>query len=189
VLCRHARLFVSFFQPSFKLIAKDREGAVVRKRYLSPATPCQRSLADPSTPKRRRDKLERLQGLLDPVFLLREIRYRQDRLSSLADKTPLTETVPTETFLAHLQARWHEEAPVSRPIEASRKTTHFLPVAKDPFEACNEELRGWVHAAPHITGKELLLRLQAPYPGAYPDHCFRPLLRRLKRWREELLAG
>jgi transposase InsO family protein len=188
-LYRHARLFVNFFQPSFKLIAKDREGAVVRKRYLSPATPCQRLLADPNTPKRRRGKLERLQGLLDPVFLLREIRHRQQCLISLVDKAPMTEIVPAEAFFAQLQASWQERSPASRPIDAARKRMSFLPVAKDPFEACTEELRGWVSEAPLVTGRELLQRLQATYPGAYPDHCFRTLLRRLKRWREELLGA
>ena len=40
------RLFVNFFQPSFKLAAKSRDGAVVRKRYHPPATPCQRLSID-----------------------------------------------------------------------------------------------------------------------------------------------
>ncbi len=39
-----ARLFVNFFQPSFKLAEKRREGAHVYKRYHAPATPCQRLL-------------------------------------------------------------------------------------------------------------------------------------------------
>jgi hypothetical protein len=32
-LYRSARLFVNFFQPSFKLIGKERDGARVRKSY------------------------------------------------------------------------------------------------------------------------------------------------------------
>ena len=49
-----ARLFVNFFQPSFKLIGKSREGALVRKRYDASATPCQRLLTDPRTPQKVR---------------------------------------------------------------------------------------------------------------------------------------
>ena len=45
-LYRSVRLFVNFFQPSFKLAAKSRDGAKVRKRYHPPATPYQRLLAD-----------------------------------------------------------------------------------------------------------------------------------------------
>ena len=39
------RLCVIFFQPSFKLIAKTRNGATVTKRYRKPATPSERLLA------------------------------------------------------------------------------------------------------------------------------------------------
>jgi len=42
-----ARLHVNFFQPSFKLKEKRREGAKVIKRYHAPATPYERALAHP----------------------------------------------------------------------------------------------------------------------------------------------
>src|SRR3981081_400212 len=42
-----ARLYVNFFQPSFKLKEKRREGAKVIKRYHPPSTPCERALAHP----------------------------------------------------------------------------------------------------------------------------------------------
>jgi hypothetical protein len=74
-----ARLFVNFFQPSFKLLEKRRDGALVRKRYHPPATPCQRLLADKRTTEEVRTTLEALQKQLDPVALLHEIRYRQRR--------------------------------------------------------------------------------------------------------------
>src|SRR5262245_60092919 len=51
-----ARLFVNFFQPSFKLIEKSRDGALVRRRYDAPATPCQRLMADARTPEEVRIK-------------------------------------------------------------------------------------------------------------------------------------
>ena len=44
------RLYVNFFQPSFKLASKRRDGARVSKRYHAPATPSHRLLADPRTP-------------------------------------------------------------------------------------------------------------------------------------------
>jgi hypothetical protein len=43
------RLFINFFQPSFKLKEKHRDGAKVIKRYHRPATPHQRLLADART--------------------------------------------------------------------------------------------------------------------------------------------
>ena len=36
------RLYVNFFQPSFKLIDKTRDGATTVKRYSPPTTPCDR---------------------------------------------------------------------------------------------------------------------------------------------------
>jgi hypothetical protein len=40
-----SRLYVNFFQPSFKLKSKTRDGARVSKKYHRPATPCDRLLA------------------------------------------------------------------------------------------------------------------------------------------------
>ena len=36
------RLYVNYFQPSFKLVEKTRNGSVATKRYSPPATPCDR---------------------------------------------------------------------------------------------------------------------------------------------------
>ena len=47
-LYRSLRLFVNFFQPSFKLAFKSRDGAKVTKRYHVPATPHQRLVPRPS---------------------------------------------------------------------------------------------------------------------------------------------
>ena len=46
-----SRLHVNYFQPSFKLKEKRREGAKVIKRYHSPATPYERAMAHPKLPK------------------------------------------------------------------------------------------------------------------------------------------
>lgn len=80
------RLFVNFFQPSFKLAKKERDGARVRKRYHQPATPYQRLLADPRTPEEVRHSVSAMAATLDPVRLLREIRAAQQRLVEIADK-------------------------------------------------------------------------------------------------------
>jgi len=57
---------VNFFQPSFKLAEKTREGAQVRKRYHPPATPCQRLLADPRTPAAVRERVTALKASPTP---------------------------------------------------------------------------------------------------------------------------
>ena len=52
-----SRLYINFFQPSFKLKSKQRDGARVHKVYFTPATPCDRRLADSSVGPVIREKL------------------------------------------------------------------------------------------------------------------------------------
>lgn len=80
------RLHVNFFQPSFKLKEKRREGAKVIKRYHPPATPYQRALAHPKVGKAIKQRLRALYRTLDPVALLAEIRAAQDRLGTRLDR-------------------------------------------------------------------------------------------------------
>lgn len=54
-----ARLYVNFFQPSFKLAEKRREGAKVIKRYDDPSTPYERALAYQEVPKNREEEATR----------------------------------------------------------------------------------------------------------------------------------
>jgi hypothetical protein len=69
-----ARLYVNFFQPSFKLKEKRREGAKVIKRYHAPSTPYERALPHPKVPAAVKQRLRYQHRTLDPVALLGEIR-------------------------------------------------------------------------------------------------------------------
>src|SRR5438132_4477232 len=182
------RLFVNFFQPSFKLATKARDGAKVRKRYHPPATPCQRLLADRRTSEGVRRRMEVLRGTLNPVRLLQEIRAAQQQLVEIADRPVLGETArptaPTlEQFLSGLRTAWQEgEVRPTSVAKAKPKRSRRRP---DPFAAVTAELRGWFEAEPWHTSRELLERLQAECPGVYPDGRLRTLQRRLKEWRRE----
>src|SRR5258707_3670785 len=84
-----SRLFVNFFQPSFKLAEKHRQGAHVSKRYHPPQTPCERLLLAESLPEVAKTKLREVANALDPLKLLEEIRAVQAHLVMLADgETP-----------------------------------------------------------------------------------------------------
>jgi hypothetical protein len=182
------RLFVNFFQPSFKLAAKAREGAKVRKRYHPPATPCERLMADARTNEEVRRRLARQRSTLDPVRLLQEIRAAQQELVRLADTPVLGDatppTAPTlEQFLSGLRTAWKDGE--VRPTSAPKPKAKRLRRRPDPFVAVTTVLREWFEAEPWRTSRELFERLQAEYPGMYPDGQLRTCQRRLKEWRRE----
>ena len=181
------RLFV-FFQPSFKLADKRREGALVRKRYHPLLTPHQRLVADPRVPQALKDALDAQHAELDPVRLLGEIRATQRALVEIADKGPASGAAAAaepalDAFLAGLRLAWREGKvrPTARP-KASKLRYRTVP---DPLEAVTADLKAWFEADPGITGRKLLDRLQAIDPETYPDTPIRTVQRRLKVWRRE----
>ncbi len=182
------RLFVNFFQPSFKLEAKARDGAKVTKRYHPPATPCQRLIADARTNAEVRHRLETLCTTLDPVRLLQEIRAAQQQLVVLADAPVLSEATPPteptlEQFLSGLRTAW--KGGEIRPTSVSKPKPKRWRRRPDPFVAVTIMLREWFEAEPWRTSRELFERLQAEHPGVYPDGQLRTCQRRLKEWRRE----
>lgn len=104
-----SRLYLNYFQPSFKLKSKTREGARVSKTYHSPATPYARLMESPHVDDAVKANLTDQFQRLDPVLLLRDIRAAQQQLRELADRLPAVEreaestaAVSTEAFLANL---------------------------------------------------------------------------------------
>jgi len=79
-----SRLYINFFQPSFKLKAKTRDGAGVSKKYHAPATPCDRLLGSAAISESIKSSLREQFTGLDPVRLLRDIRAAQEVLSERA---------------------------------------------------------------------------------------------------------
>ena len=69
-----SRPYVNFFQPSFKLKSKTRDGARVHKIYFKPATPCDRLMAHASIEPAMKTRLKAQFESLDPVRLLQERR-------------------------------------------------------------------------------------------------------------------
>jgi hypothetical protein len=188
-LYQSMRLFVNFFQPSFKLAETRREGAHVRKRYHPPQTAHQRLVGDPRVSARVKARLEVLHAKLDPVRLLCEIRSAQEQLMAIADKTPAPDTSPTEAraaeleaFLAGLRHAWKEGD--SRPV-APKPTAPRGRRRPDPIKEVTATLKAWHETDPGATGRQLLERLQATYPGRHPDGLLRTVQRRLKIWRAE----
>jgi hypothetical protein len=106
-----SRLFVNFFQPSFKLASKQRDGAKVSKRYHPPQTPYERLLQADTIPIAAKTKLREISANLDPLKLLEEMRAVQAYLAALADgdATPpmISEPPNLAAFVASLSSAWH----------------------------------------------------------------------------------
>ena len=103
-----ARLYINYFQPSFKLLSKMRDGARVKKSYDQPATPCERLLRHPSIDEAAKEKLRSQRTQLDPVALLHHIRQGQAALAALAsaDTSPQS---PGRASLAHFLANMMQQ--------------------------------------------------------------------------------
>ena len=184
-LYQGTRLYVNFFQPSFKLKSKSRNGAKVRRTYHSPATPCDRILARKDIEISIRQKLRRQRQRLDPVVLLHQIRETQSALAALArkDDAPRKSGLASlEQFLAELPDLWRagEVRPTHQGKAAGLRTWR---TRKDPFETEWPIVLGWLQDEPDATAKDLFDRLQAEYPGRFEPGQLRTLQRRIREWR------
>ena len=130
-----SRLFVNFFQPSFKLAEKHRQGAQVSKRYHPPQTPCDRLLQAESIPEASKIKLREVASALDPLKLLEEIRAMQAHLVALADggEVPIATPEPPDLsgFVASLSSAWR--AGEVRPTFSVRPSHAICEVCKPWF--------------------------------------------------------
>lgn len=194
-----SRLYINFFQPSFKLKSKTRDGARVQMRYHAPATPCERLLAHDGVSVGVKDALKAQPQQLDPVLLLREIRAAQQALidiiahgpNAAAAQAPAVADV--KAFLAGLATAWRdgEVRPTHRKRPTAERTWR---TRADPFADAWPVVEGWLIAEPTVTAKELMDRLAAMVPDVYASKAhLRTLQRRVKAWRatkaKDLILG
>jgi hypothetical protein len=182
-----SRLFVNFFQPSFKLASKARLGAKVRKTYHPPETPYAKLLASAAVPDEMKDRLRTVADRLDPLRLLEEIRVVQHHLAGLASGQPTHLTARHEgsldSFLAGLATAWQhgEVRATHRRAPRPRRDWRTRP---DPFVNVWPCVRAWLEAEPDRIGKELFARLQDELPGVFPNGQLRTFQRRVREWRQ-----
>jgi hypothetical protein len=181
-----SRLFVNFFQPSFKLKEKTRTGARVTKRYHVPETPCARLLSCTTIDEQMKERLRSVLATLDPLRLLDEIRVVQEHLAGLA-KGEVLHVLPhrnadLERFLRGLATAW-KDGEVRPTHRAGPKPPRHWRTRKDPLEAVWPRIVTWLESEPDATAKGLLQRLQSEAPGAFSNSLLRTTQRRVKEWR------
>jgi hypothetical protein len=186
-LYESARLYVNFFQPSFKLASKRREGALVHKRYHPPLTPYQRLLASGQVDESVKEQLRKQFAGLDPVALLNQIRTVQQELLSLSNYAPAVTVCPDQPdYCTAFATAWHSDYRVANRRRRKMVTKHWWRSRPDPFAHTWPLVEGWLAVEPNLAGKELLTRLTQLLPDLYPTGAqLRTLQRRVKAWRAE----
>lgn len=180
-----SRLYVDFFQPSFKLASKIRLGAKVHKTYHAPETPYARLLAHAAVTDEMKDRLRAVAIQLDPLRLLEEIRSVQHHLAALAagETTHLARAEGNlAAFLAGLATAW-QHGEVRATHRRTPRPARDWRTRKDPFERAWPSVRAWLEAEPDRIGRELFVRLQGELPGVFPDGQLRTFQRRVREWR------
>ena len=98
------RRYVNYFQPSFKLAEKRRDGSAVIKRYSPPATPCERVMRHEAGERRVSPSPRRTPGHVGPNGAA--VHHQGGPISTGGDRVPGVQahaagrepgTVPGET--------------------------------------------------------------------------------------------
>ena len=178
------RLYVNYFQPSFQLLTKSRNGGSVTKRYSKPATPCDRLLDRDDVSEETKLELRKSRSELDPVSLLHTIRSSQSALAAVGSLesggTPDGESL--DSFLSQLPDLWRQGE--VRPTHARRaKAARVWRTRPDPFEGVWCEVLSWLQQQPDAPAAELMDRLIWHYPERYDRRQLRTLQRRVSQWR------
>jgi len=193
-----SRLHTNFFQPSFKLKDKRREGAKVIKRYHVPATPYARALAHPKLSKGVKRCLRELYCTLDPVALLAEMRDAQAELGTrvgartgklAAAASPPAPATNAAAFAKGLGNDVHlgEQRIIHRRMHKPYKKRMRMPSMLDPHLA---DIERWLAAEPRLTALAILGRLAERCSEQFgpPQHTIvQRLLRSLRRKATETI--
>ncbi len=202
-LYRALRLYVNCFQPSMKLLSKQRDAKKVRSVYDPAKTPLQRLLLSGILPVEKQHELNAVAEWLDPLRLLHELERLQQTLFrcavegnlfvSHASSWPIrvfaveqcrTDLGPVQGSVSNSPAGfsilYHEQEKRKRVLGWRR--TH-----KDPFEGEWEQIISWLMANPERSSGDIFRELQRRSPGRYQPLQIRTLQRGMRKIRENLL--
>jgi hypothetical protein len=216
-LYRALRLYVNNFQPSMKLLSKQREGEKVHSVYDLARTPLQRLFLSGVLPTQKHQELLEIAHTLDPLRLFQQIEQMQQAVSRFAvgcapigSQTPsapirvfsveccTTGNVPIERSIPDPPAGLHT---VYREQEKSKRILGWRHTQKDPFEGEWEQILSWLIANPERSSGDIFRELQRLCPGRYQPLHIRTLQRGMRKirtylletfeeqWQEEVIRG
>jgi hypothetical protein len=216
-LYRALRLYVNCFQPSMKLLSKQRDGKKVRYVYDPAKTPLQRLLLSGILPAQKQQELTEVAQALDPVRLLHQLELLQQAVFRCAVGCfPFLSSLPSasiHTFSVELckMGALPVEGSVPQPSagletlyqeqERRKRVLGWRRTHKDPFEGEWEQIMSWLVANPERSSGDIFRELQRRSPGRYQPLQIRTLQRgmreiraylletREEQWQEEVIGG
>jgi hypothetical protein len=216
-LYRALRLYVNCFQPSMKLLAKQREGKKVRFVYDAAKTPLQRLLLSGVLPAQKQQELTKVAQALDPIHLLEQLEQLQQAVFRCAvGCSPIISSftpVPILVFSAEhsMTGSFPVEEGVPAPKtgletlyqeqERRKRVLGWRRTHKDPFEGEWEKIFSWLVANPERSSGDIFRELQRRSPGRYQPLQIRTLQRGMRKirsylleivkdgWQEEVIRG
>jgi len=189
------RLYVNFFQPSMKLVSKERKGAKVHKLYDKAKTPHQRLITSPHVTQEAKDRLTNQYNSLDPVDLLKRLQKLQNEFWEHAwgDKVTECQKIQGEADRGELMElkgdsknkREYRRTPKPRKPQSARTWR----TRKDPFEESWNGIQVQLALDPCCTPTTLLKKLIEGNPDKYAVRHLRTLQRRVAKWKVERLKS
>ena len=195
------RLYVNFFQPSLKLLSKERVNAKVTKRYHPAKTPFQRLMLSEHVASATKEKLALQYKNLDPVALLGQLEHLQnalwkqtfvskqeekkiahsdiERVSTLGQINKASLTIDVETPCAVKRFYHRQEKPDLRTHPRTWRTR------PDPFDGVWDEVRLRLELNPGYASTNMLKWLIGKYPDNIKLCHLRTLQRRIADWRRQ----
>jgi len=182
-LYRALRLYVNCFQPSMKLLSKQRDGKKVRYVYDPAKTPLQRLLLSGVLIAQKQQELIEVTHALDPIRLFQQIEQVQKAVfryvvscSPLVSSTPSAPirifsvescsvgNVPAERSLSDPSPAFHI---LYQEQERRKRVLGWRRTHKDPFEGEWEQITSWLIANPERSSGDIFRELQHRSPGRY----------------------
>ncbi len=216
-LYRALRLYVNCFQPSMKLLSKQRDGKKVHFVYDPAKTPLQRLLQSGVLSAQKQQELTEVAHALDPIGLFQQLEQLQQAVFRCAvGSSPIVSSLPSAairiffvercmktTFPAEggildsiesLHTLYHEQ-------ERRKRVLGWRRTHKDPFEGEWEQIFSWLQANPDRSSGDIFRELQRRSPGRYQSLQIRTLQRGMRKiraylletvqggWQEEVIQG
>src|SRR5436190_7093232 len=216
-LYRALRLYVNCFQPSMKLLSKQRDGKKVRYVYDPAKSPLQRLFLSGVLPEQKQQELTEVAQALDPIRLFQQLEQLQQAVFRCAVNcspfVPSIRPAPLRVFSVErcrtgdvLAERSVPDPAVGlytlyREQERRKRVLGWRRTHKDPFEGEWEQILSWLVANPERSSGDIFRELQRRSPGRYHPLQIRTLQRGMgkiraylleafeEQWQEEVIRG